>query len=55
MIVEIELAVIILLVAPWATIRQTWHRWRENKKLAAEHIENERARWAAEHARVNEV
>lgn len=46
MILELEAAVIIVIVAPWGKFYQAWHKWSENKKLAAEHVENEKMKQA---------
>lgn len=46
MIVELELAVLILLVAPWGRLHQAWHRWSEGRKLAVEHADNEKLKLA---------
>ena len=48
MLTHIELGTIVLLLLPWGNMRRTWRKWSEERKLAAEHRENEKIRLALE-------
>jgi hypothetical protein len=54
MITHIELAIVILLLIPWAQWKRSWRTWSDNRKVETEHKERQKMRQAIEQEKHHE-